>query len=364
MNNLITAQKSRSWSATVFVLLLITSCQQEEIQVNQIPQNDKDRILALGFNIDHLADLGEFYLVENDILLRKDRLYDYQPINPAVRDPKSGRGSQARVSDLISLENQRNITVFVDNTIPTAGDDEWTTEVQQAIADINAIPNSRIRMQMVTSGPADITIHDDAGALQDWVLASAEWPVSGNAGFQIRINLDADNNRVFTTGQQRYNMAHELGHCVGFRHTNWSGLGETNAIGINGTPNTGNNPDPNSVMNGGTALNTWNGFSTYDLIAYRNTYPAMTVSVTGPTKGYNNGTYTWSATASGGISPYTFVWHYSYDDTNYRCCFGYDPSVTGNLPLDRDLYLRAVATASDGEVAEGWHFTTNLGDPL
>lgn len=369
----------KSGLAILLTLFLFMACEQEEIRkeeipVNEIAQGDKDLIRALGFDISDLKDDGEFYVVENDILLRKDRLADYKPAVPVVeRDPTNGRAEQARVDALISLANQRNITVFVDGTIPTGGDDDWRTEVQQAIADINAVPNSRIRMQYVTSAPADITIRDDAGALNDgswvwtgsswawtWTLAQAEWPLNGNAGFQVRINNNTDNNRVMTTGQKRHNIAHELGHCVGFRHTNWSGLGESTATGIVGTPNTGSNPDPNSVMNGGTALNSWAGFSSYDQIAFSSTYPAMRVTISGPTKGNNSGTYTWTASSSNGISPYTYTWLYSYDGINYNNSFGTGPSRTAQLPLDMDLYLQVTATASDGEVAIDDHFTMNL----
>jgi hypothetical protein len=66
-------------------------------------------------------------------------------------------------------------------------------------------------------------------------------------------------------------MVHELGHCIGFRHTNWLSRGEPkdndpasgDAVTIPGTPG----EDPNSVMNGGTAFTTWNGFSHYDINA-------------------------------------------------------------------------------------------------
>lgn len=66
-------------------------------------------------------------------------------------------------------------------------------------------------------------------------------------------------------------MVHELGHCIGFRHTNWLSRGEAemNAIHITGTPL---GQDPNSVMNGGTASYTWNGFSNYDIKAAQYLY--------------------------------------------------------------------------------------------
>lgn len=223
-------QNRKSWLISLIVFVLLSACEKEReaTPLKQDVRSDKNQILALGFDTTGLKDQGEFYIVESDILLRKDQLYDYQPAilvsevdSVKETNPVNGRKGQARGSALISLANQNNITVFVDNTIPTAGDDNWRTEVQQAIADINTIP-SRIRMQYVTTGPADITIRSDAGFFGDQTVAGAEPPVNGNAGPQIRINLDFFSNRIVTTGQKRYNMVHELGHSVGFRHTNWA----------------------------------------------------------------------------------------------------------------------------------------------
>lgn len=75
-----------------------------------------------------------------------------------------------------------------------------------------------------------------------------------------------------------YNMVHELGHCIGFRHTNWEDEGYYNQngdyIGGNYIPNI-TQPDPNSVMNKETALYSWNGFSQYDIIAVNYLYPPL-----------------------------------------------------------------------------------------
>ena len=58
-------------------------------------------------------------------------------------------------------------------------------------------------------------------------------------------------------------MTHELGHTLGFRHTNWSALGESvSPWGAGQIPNTPTS-DAASVMNGQT-IPAWNGFSAYD----------------------------------------------------------------------------------------------------
>jgi hypothetical protein len=72
------------------------------------------------------------------------------------------------------------------------------------------------------------------------------------------------------TAVKRLTMVHELGHCIGFRHTNYLALSEStsNATFISGTSHT----VPGSVMNGGSVL-PWTGFTAFDIVAFRDVYP-------------------------------------------------------------------------------------------
>lgn len=96
--------------------------------------------------------------------------------------------------------------------------------------------------------------------------------------------------------------------------------------------------------------------------------PPLSVYISGPTKGNNSGTYTWTANVSSGVSPYTYVWHYSLDGYNYTGTLGTSSSITAPLPLDNDLFLRVTVTSSDGQTAVDYHTTINLdagfGEPI
>ena len=125
-------------------------------------------------------------------------------------------------------------------------------------------------LTLVDWDEADITIRGEDLPLN--LFGYAAFPSAGNPGFQVVINRqNAPNIRRRTT------IVHEIGHCMGFRHTNldFNGEGAAQPIGGNiiaGTPL----QDPNSVMNSGSAPNRqlpWQGFSQYDEIGFQNLYP-------------------------------------------------------------------------------------------
>jgi hypothetical protein len=302
-----------------------------------IPPSVKKFIYSLNFDTTNIQDIGKYYVVENDIMLAKDLLNTYKS---GVID-KSAK--QARVSDLVSTANVHSITVRVDASIPTSGDDNWRGAVQAAIYEWNNI-HSHLYMTYTTNSTADITVSSDNGSLNDgdweyisgqwywvWTLANASWPNGSKPGSTIIINLDTDSNRAFSDDQKKYNIVHEMGHCIGMRHTNWSGLGESTGIGISGTPNSGSDPDPNSVMNGGTALNSWNGFSTYDVVAIRALYPWIPISIDGPLslESYNVGTDVTYYIDFGSAQPsWPCNWSISYNGGSSTSLPVYDPYIT------------------------------------
>lgn len=244
--------------------------------VESIPDKDKQLLSSIGFKTEGLIDMGTYYVVEGDIMLEKRHLSEY---NTIYRE--SSGLKQVRYSELISRSNQRSITIGVSNSLKVQGKDNWLIEIQQAIAEWNSITTCNIHLTYTTSLSPDILISDDGGTLADNWLAVGSYPRGGKPGPRIKINLDFWNNYTLTSSQKKYNMVHEIGHCIGFMHTNWSGLGESSGTVVPGTPNEGKNPDPNSVMNGGTPSYSWNGFSEYDIKAAERIYPALLLEFVG-----------------------------------------------------------------------------------
>jgi hypothetical protein len=107
----------------------------------------------------------------------------------------------------------------------------------------------------------------------------ADAPFSGWPGPTIEVNTaytGTPNNDL----TKLRNMVHELGHAIGFRHTNWQTNDCDNSpcqpgeYGANQIPNTPPT-DAASVMNGGTATEEWAGFSQNDSLATTYLYPTM-----------------------------------------------------------------------------------------
>jgi hypothetical protein len=89
--------------------------------------------------------------------------------------------------------------------------------------------------------------------------------------------------------------------------------------------------------------------------------PTFNVHISGPTKGNNNGTYTWSAIVSGGTAS-SYLWKYGYDGVNYNNTFGTTQSITAGMPFDNDLYLKLTVTSTIGGQAIDYHLTINMSD--
>jgi len=121
-----------------------------------------------------------------------------------------------------------------------------------------------------------------------------------------------------------------------------------------------NNPTGNANANNARKLLV-ERFAVENLRPYTPAPSSPSVYISGPTKGDNNGYYTWSAIGSGGTPPYTYLWQYSLDGINYNSTLGTTQSVSASLPLDNDLYLKVIITDSKQSQATDFFLTINMG---
>jgi PBP1b-binding outer membrane lipoprotein LpoB len=221
------------------VAVSFAACKKTQESVTTEPQEtvkNADKVLQyikdLGFPESSIVDNGTMFIVEEDITFPKNMEI---PVNKAFGTEQYYTGS------IVNSTNKLNIRVFVDPSMTSMG-----SEINNAIAQWNAVPNSTLRFNIVTTAPYDILIKNEALQSPNGVVCGAgEFPANGKAGAVIRINRDAIAGNSFA--QRARTICHELGHNISFRHTNWSAIGESNATNVPGVTGT----DSRSLMNGG-----------------------------------------------------------------------------------------------------------------
>lgn len=266
------------------ISIIFFSCKKNLTEPTNTPALTKsvpkayESLSKQGFDTVGIKDFGRYYLVEGDILIEKASLTADGKIRPNQAIENNTR--------LISNSRLSNpITVRIDNSVPSNGGKlDWRNEVTQAINEYNSLTTD-LRLALVTTATADITVQVGTNdpsynqVMASNVIAAAGLPSNGNP-FNIVV-LNSNYSATPSSGQKKYNLVHELGHCIGFRHTNWYSRAESTGLGVGSSPNSGTNPDASSVYNGGTAANSWNGFSSWDTYAISYLYPKTVPRING-----------------------------------------------------------------------------------
>lgn len=230
-----------------FVGLTMFSCQKEAVNQDQgaIPESVMAAIGKAGFSTENVVREGSGYIVEGDIYIDDNHLRT----QPGWFTMTVAQTEQYRTTNLVTAL-PRVITVSVNSRMPSAyqGPNGY---VQGAIDRYNAM-GLRITFQLVSSG-GNIDFVNANGSY----LASAGFPTSGGDPYnQVKVNTRSLAGQP--TGTIVSVLAHEMGHCIGFRHTDYmdrsyscggstsnEGASTVGAILIPGTPS---GPDPNSWM--------------------------------------------------------------------------------------------------------------------
>lgn len=356
---------AKSCGLLLVCVLLSSSCGDETnnelnkdpFRVHQIDASDRlyQYITeGLGFDAASVVDYGTRYVAEGDIVFDKSRFeipedfrstplpdsdlsyVDAPGVGASHNHASNGRTKQyiSKYTARVSKYTQRNITVSIHSSIPSSGRYNLRPDITAAINSWNSISCSEIRFTVVTGRRGHIEITDDPSlpSSPGLTLGLTDFPSGGSPGWTVRLNVDQIVDNQFATNKRAGIIAHELGHAVGLRHSDWAtaGTGEQSdgAILIPQTPTT----DAQSIMNY-TPFN--NNFSSSDLVGIRNAYPAFSTSTTcrAPLYYYWSPTlvdafYTTQLTEKGGTS----FWNYNYQ---WIECFINTAQVSGSVPLYR-----------------------------
>lgn len=253
--------------------LAFSGCQkQEEVAVKQdISAITAGQVKSLGFTTQDMKAVQGGVVVEGDIFLSNEMLSS----KSGSSFLRVGDDEQYRTTNLVT-GLPRVLTVSLSSQFPAV----YTTAITEAIRRYNAA-NLQLTFQLVTSGTANIPVTYAADLGPGVLGQSGGFPdAAGNPapGFKLVPNV---------IGNQTYQaiatiMAHEMGHCIGFRHTDYynrqyscggrksnEGASTVGAILIPGTPS---QADPNSWMLACVGNNVDRPFNANDVTALNYLY--------------------------------------------------------------------------------------------
>jgi Dual-action HEIGH metallo-peptidase len=249
-----------------FAALFIVACSKakEDVVNPDVSQEVLNQISDLGFSSDNVVAADGGYIVEGDIFLSPKDLTTQKTANRLI----IANEEQYRTNNLVN--GPRTITVSISGRNVTQ---LLIDGVQAAVARYNA-ENLQLSFSYVgTNGGGDINI---SVVNTGQYIASAGFPTSGGDPYGT-----IKYARTFTSGYSvnfvTTVIAHEMGHCIGFRHTDYmnrsyscggsggnEGSGSVGAVHIPGTPTT---PDKDSWMLACLSASTNRPFNQNDKVA-------------------------------------------------------------------------------------------------
>lgn len=245
-------------------LLGLIGCQKENAVVEElaVPDSVISQLKGMGFGTDNVQRTEGGYLVEGDIIITPEMLSgDVQHQKLRIAEVE-----QYRTFNLVT-GLPRTIRIGTSGSIPTA----LSTAIDAMIARYNA---EGLVLSFVRSNSSPNIVIKVVNTGQ--YIASAGFPSGGNP--YNTVNYAKKYINGYTQNFITTVLAHEVGHCIGFRHTDYMnrayscGSGgnegqETTGVGavhISGTP-TG--PDANSWMLACLSASTNRPFNANDKLA-------------------------------------------------------------------------------------------------
>ena len=255
--------------------LSLTGCQKSPetaAQPQAISAEVTAQIQALGFDTSDLKAVEGGYLAEGDILITPQLLAS----TPDRKFLRVGGDEQYRTTNLVT-GLPRTLTVSLSNEFPAT----YVTAIDEAIRRYNAA-NLQLKFTRITTGTADLPVKYSANLGSGVLGQSGGFPTNGNPAPGFTLVPSVIGNQ--TTNAIATIMAHEMGHCIGFRHTDYmnrayscgrkgqgnnEGTAGVGAILIPGTPSA---PDPNSWMLACVGTNVDRPFNANDVTALNYLY--------------------------------------------------------------------------------------------
>ena len=216
--------------------LFLTGCQQDDVEPVKQEQTElkyEARIYELTDDPERQKELQfmkeqmnlsprKIEIDDSGYIFDKDMYFSRENLKGHMKSYKEQNSSTGNISakhrKYTYMSRTGAITVYSHSSLGTG----WPSGISSAISAWNGLGLTVSFGGASTTSTYNtnaITIYPDA-SLPANVVARAETPTSnGYPGYRIRVNPSFNS---LDPGQKTYTIAHELGHCLGFFHTDSS----------------------------------------------------------------------------------------------------------------------------------------------
>jgi len=242
---------------TTFLSMLLVgafySCQNSENASSlSVPSEVRSQLISLGFDVvNHVPiQFNDGYLVEGDIYLTSS---DLATMQPKKRIPVA---EQYSTNQLVT-GLPRTVTVYMPTSSFSA---TYVSALDVAISRYNA-QNLQIHFTRVTTSSANMVFKRLTKSQESQgILGSSGFPTSSGAPYgTILMSGVLVSTYNLTVNGIATILAHEMGHCIGFRHTDYynRAISCGGATSNEGASNVGANLIPGTPSTATLAAKSW-----------------------------------------------------------------------------------------------------------